>query len=307
MEIIFPLPLQFWRDVAEKCQWATFFHTPLWSAAYCETFPKFQDSSIGFITEKGIRAVFPLLFEEKKRFLKTVKHYKSMEPGAYGGIIAEAELEQEDIDSIIKHVTGLKNSKGRITGNPFKPFQMPSFLIKKEMETSVINLSSGFESVWKKFSRGQKSNIKQAQKKSLSVREASSEKDIISYYLIYEDTLKRWGEKTRISFPEKLFQNLFKRKSPDIGFWIAEKEQEAVAGILALRWHDKLIFWHGCSKQENFSDYPNNLLHFKAMKWACENNIKFYDMGSSMGIEGLLKFKKSFGAELRKYYAYRWK
>lgn len=298
--------MDFWNRVAERCPWATLFHAPLWPSVYCQTFPQFQIGSIGFVTEKGVRAVFPLLFEEKKRFLKTVKQYRSMEPGAYGGIIAEDELNQDEINEIIRHITGLKQSKGRITGNPFKSVEYPS-LIKKEMETSVVDLSCGFDGVWKKFSRGQKSNIKQAQKKGISVRQASSEADIRAYCQVYEETLDRWGDKTLIRFPDLLFLNLFNTRSPHVRFWVAEKTGQPVAGILALQWQDKLIFWHGCSKQEHFSDYPNNLLHFTAIKWACENRINVYDMGSSMGLEGLIRFKRSFGAEQRPYCAYRWK
>ena len=306
IKILNPVPIDFWQQIAGQCSWATFFHTPGWSSVLTETFPEFTMESIGFITQSGARGVIPFLAAEKKRLFKTIKKYRSMEPGVYGGIIADGEIGQEEIDYIIQYITSMKHTEGRIIGNPFKNFAFSPPLVKKEMSTYILDLSPGIDAIWKKFGRGQKSNIMQAGKKGVTIRRAESLQDIEHYGAIYDDTLERWGEKATIRFPQALFTNLFRTCDPHSTFWLAEKEGQIIAGIPVLQWSDNLIYWHGCSLQEFFKYYPNNLLHYTVIQWAYENNVRYYDMGPSLGMEGLLKFKKSFGAENVPFSAYRW-
>ncbi len=306
MKILNPVPVDFWQEVAESCPWATFFHTPAWATLYAKTFPQYAVASRGFVMESGARAVIPFLAEEKKRFLKRETKLKSVEPGVYGGIIADQELCQQEVDEIISHILKMKNTGGRIVGNPFKEFTFPSLFKKKELFTQVVDLSPGFDELWNRFSRGQKSNISQAQRKNISIRMAHSEQDIETYFAIYLQTVKRWGKKTVAEHPRELFLNLFRNRDAHIRFYLAEKEGRSIAGIIVLAWGKNLIYWHGCSLDEALKDYPNNLLHYSIIKWGCENGYTCYDMGPSMDMEGVIRFKSSFGAEKVFFKSYRW-
>jgi lipid II:glycine glycyltransferase (peptidoglycan interpeptide bridge formation enzyme) len=272
-----------------------------------KTFFGLTIASTGFECGSETRAVIPFIVEEKKQFLKTERKYKSMDPGVYGGIIADRELVQEDVDGIFASVLKLKSAGGRIVGNPFKPFSFPSQFKKKELYTQIIDLTSGFDAVRKRFSRGQKSNISQAQRKNIHIRWAETEQDIKHYCDIYMQTLKRWGGRTITRYPEQLFLNLFAQQDHHIRFLLAEKETKIIAGIIILAWQKKLLYWHGCSREEFFTDYPNNLLHYSALQWGCEQGFTHYDMGPSMDMEGVVRFKQSFGAENVWFSSYRWK
>jgi len=307
MRVLNPAPYDFWQNVADACPWATYFHAPGWALVIAKTFSQYAPAAIGFVMESGARAVMPFVVEEKKKLLKTIKRYKSMEPGVYGGLIADRDLTQPEVDEILGYVVTMKNAEGRIVGNPFKKIAFPAHMKARQMYTQVIDLSPGFDALWQGFSRGQKSNIKQAQKKRVAVRRAETQQDIAGYFDIYGQTLKRWGEKTIAAYPRRLFLNLFEQKDPHIQFHLAEKEGQVIAGIILLAWQKKLLYWHGCSREEFFRDYPNNLLHCEAIKWACENSFSYYDMGASMDMEGVVTFKKSFGAEHLDFASYRWK
>ena len=306
MEILNPVPLDFWQEVAEACPWATFFHTPAWAAIFAQTFPQYAVASRGFVMESGARAVIPFLAEEKKKFLKRETKLKSVEPGVYGGIIADQVVSPKEADEIISHILKMKDTGGRIVGNPFKEFALPSQFKKKELFTQVVDLTAGFDELWKHFSRGQKSNISQAQRKNITIRVAHSEQDIERYFAIYLQTVKRWGKKTVAAYPRELFLNLFRNRDAHIHFYLAEKEGRSIAGIVVLAWGKNLIYWHGCSLDEALKDYPNNLLHYAVIKWGCENGYISYDMGPSMNMEGVIRFKSSFGAEKVFFKSYRW-
>jgi lipid II:glycine glycyltransferase (peptidoglycan interpeptide bridge formation enzyme) len=306
MKILNPVPLDFWQEVAEACPWATFFHTPAWATIYAQTFPQYAIASRGFVMESGARVVIPFLAEEKKKFLKRETKLKSIEPGVYGGIIADQEISPQEVAEIIRHILKMKSTGGRIVGNPFKEFTLPSQFKKKELFTQMVDLTSGFDGIWGRFSRGQKSNISQAQRKNITIRLAQSEQDIETYFAIYLQTVKRWGKKTAAEYPQDLFLNLYRKNDPHIRFYLAEKDGRNVAGIIVLAWAKNLIYWHGCSLDEALKDYPNNLLHYAVIKWGCENGYTCYDMGPSMDMEGVVRFKSSFGAEKVFFKSYRW-
>ena len=91
MRIIKNVDDQFWLDVARKCDYATFFHTPYWHRLAEKTFPHYQDVTLGVELDTGTRAVIPLL--ETGRVGKGLfRSMVSTFAGCYGGLIADGPL-----------------------------------------------------------------------------------------------------------------------------------------------------------------------------------------------------------------------
>lgn len=292
-----------WHDIASICPWATYFHTPNWAGVIEKTFQDFSIASKEFILDSGARVVMPFVLRSKRKiFIK--KEFKSMEPGVYGGVIADRDISQQDMDQISEYLLRIKNASIRIVGNPFKNFSLTSGFKSKEMITHIVDLVPEFSIMQKKFSRGLKSNINQAKKK-VTIRRAETEDDIERYYEIYKHTVNRWGESASTVFPIGLFMNIYMLKDPNAAFWLAEADGKIVAGIIVLSWNKSLIYWHGCALKQYFKYYPNNLLHATVMEWACEHGFEKYDMGASMSLEGVIRFKESFGAKPYKFMSYR--
>ncbi len=307
MHVLDPVPVETWQTTAEKCQWATYFHTPRWAAFIATVFPEFREGGIGFQLDDDTHVVLPSVVRRKKRVIKKKDEHKSMEPGVYGGFIAERLLSQEEINTLCAHLLARKNLAGRIVTSPFMPMQLTGSFSAKDMHTHVVTLGPEFDQIRKKFNRGQKSNINQARKKGVTVRRADHARDIDQYYSIYQETLERWGDKTTAEYPKNLFQQLFAMEDPGVSFWLAEAEGTAIAGILVLSWNNNMLYWHGCALQDYFKHYPNNLLHAEVMQWGCENGFQYYDMGASLDMEGVARFKESFSAHKSVFQSYRWK
>ncbi len=260
MEKLDTVPRDFWHDVAAKCPWATYFHTPGWAEIIAGTFPEFTVSSIGLILDSGSRTVIPSVLRRKKGLLRH-REYKSMEPGVYGGIIADRDLSRDEVAQIDRCILKKRNSSGRLVESPFKQFSLSSRYKSKKMTTHILSLEPGVDLIRKKFSRGQKSNINQAKRKNVAVRRAETEDDVEQYYYIYQQTVERWGTGAKAAYPQRFFMNIFLQKDPDASFWLAEIEGRTVAGIVVLSWNTNIIYWHGCALKEYFKFYPNNLLH----------------------------------------------
>jgi hypothetical protein len=296
-----------WDEVARACPWATYFHTAAWAGCMAETFPGYTAEALGCILADGTPVVLPCVVKKKKRLLRLVKDYKSMEPGVYGGFMAPRPLVPDDIERLAAAVLGIRGASGRMVETPWQPLNLPASFISKNLSTHIVALSPDFDMLQKQFSRGQKSNLSQARRKQVVVRRAETGMDIDAYFSLYTETVKRWGAPAGAVYSKELFARLFAAKDPHIMFRLAEVEGRIAAGIIALAWGRTIIYWHGAALQEFFKHYPNNLLHAELMAWGCANGYLLYDMGPSAGLEGVAKFKESFGAQARDFKSYRWK
>ncbi len=298
---------ELWHGTAAACTWAVFFHTPLWADCMAGAVPGCRPACLGFELEDGTPALLPAVARSKKRLLTTGTEYRSTEPGTYGGFIAPRTLTPQECRAMGRLLLDAKKTGGRIVETPGMPLGLEAPFRAKKMTTHVVDLTEGYDQVRKNFNRGQKSNINQAIKKGVSVRQAQNAADIEAYCRIYRRTLERWGDSAAAAYPDTLFERLFEHRDAGIAFWLAEADSTVIAGILVLSWNNLAVYWHGCALKEYFRHYPNNLLHARVMEWACEKGFHTYDMGASIGIEGVRRFKESFGARGVEYTAYRWK
>jgi hypothetical protein len=302
-----PVSKNLWDEVALACPWATYFHTAAWAGCMADTFPGFTAEALGCALEDGTPVVLPCVVKKKKRLLRQVKDYKSMEPGVYGGFIAPRLLAPQETERLAAAVLRIKGSSGRIVETPWQHLNLKGSFIAKKLSSHIVELGPEFETLQREFSRGQKSNLSQARRKLIKVRPAATWQDIEAYFSLYQETVKRWGETAGAVYSKELFMKLFNMQDEHIIFTLAEVEHKIVAGIIALAWGRTIIYWHGAALQEFFKHYPNNLLHAELMAWGCANGFKLYDMGPSAGLEGVARFKESFGAQARDFKSYRWK
>jgi hypothetical protein len=298
----------FWEEIAAKNSQCTFFHTPLWHEIVVSSYRDYAITTKGFVFEDGTRAVFPLIKKKSGGILKGKTRLKSSVFGGYGGIISEKKLTQQQQDQIHRHLLSLHASLS-IDGNPFSSYTVPDTFNKRKDFTQVFTLGSEDELVGR-LSRGAKSNLNQARKKGVSIRTAQNEEDVRAYYMIYQDTLKRWGEATLLVYPEKLFMNIFSKQGDSVKIWLAEIDQTIIAGAVIFYWNQVVSYWHGAALKDYLDCYPNNLLHMEIIKDACHKDFRYYDFGPSGGQDGVVRFKKSFGAEKREFLSghrkYRW-
>jgi len=307
MEILKSPSISLWEEIVKNSEHATFFHSPTWIKILEKTYPKYSNATMGFIFKSGNRAIFPLVAEHSKGILlKKVKH-KSMALGVYGGILAEKRLNPEETEKLFAHLTSCDIIDLKIVENPLDQYNPPDTFVAKPMFTHILNLSSDFEQLMKKISRGRIRNIREAQKKGVTVRLADSLEDYEHYYHNYQKSLKRWGNEVGTTYPLELFLNTFEIRDPGIKLWLAEKERKIIAGVLAFYCNDIVILWHGYSLPEYLDYYPSSLLHMEMITDGCANGYRIYDLNPSVERKGVVQFKESLSAKRLDFKAYHWK
>lgn len=292
--------IQSWEKLIRTSPEATFFHTPLWHKIVAQTYKEYSIATREFSFNDGLQAIFPCIQTKTKGFLKGEERLKSSVFGAYGGIVSNSDLTQSHQNQIYGYLLGLK-ARISIVTNPFSTYTLPDAFICKDSFTQIFPLQDEDNSPFQRLSRGAKSNLNQAKKKSVTVRTARTEQEIASYYAIYQNTLRRWGDNTFITYPKELFDEIVRKAGNSAKIWIAEKEEKIIAGAVIFYWNNIVSYWHGASLQDYFSCYPNNLLHMEIIKDASAKKYQYYDFGPSGGQEGVVRFKRSFGTEKRAF------
>jgi hypothetical protein len=296
--------VELWDQVVSWSEYATFFHTSTWAQIIAQTYPHFHIASKGFVLDDGVVAIVPLLGStERNRYFKW---YESMFPGVYGGAVAERNLTRTEVNYIFQHLANAHTARIHVMGNPYTDHDLPPSYIRSPLYTHVLSLDKGFDAIFKSYSKGHKADTKKARRMGVEVGVAETEEEFRSYYETYEDSLRRWGDSTLISFPYTLFKQIYCRRSENIKLWVAKVDGEIVSGSLIFYHNRHAVWWHGATRESYFSYCPGHLLTTEIIKDACQGGFSYYDFNPSGGLKGVERYKKSFGAQPVYFYSYVW-
>lgn len=290
-----------WQEIADKCEYATFFHTPTWLRVFAETYPNRSIRTKKFIFDDDTEVILPLIRIRNARGL--VHSYLSNVAGVYGGWISDTTLSMEQMHKILNWIyKHLKNFTWRV--NPFDPNTNGCDLVAHYIEqgndtTHVLHIKQFNDEteLKKNYQRGVRRRINQAIKKGLSIKKAETWKEWDRYYSIYEEALRRWAHKATSYYPIELFRNIYNKKHPKVNLWLAKYEGTIIGGNLNFYHNKHCVQWHGVCKEEFFKFGVTPFLIHNIITNALLNGYSCYDFNPSGGHESVKTFKKSFGAQ----------
>lgn len=175
------------------------------------------------------------------------------------------------------------------------------------MSTQVLELTQGFDQIWKGFRKGHRADVKAARRKGVEVSVATALQEVNAYYEAYRDALQRWGKQASGFYPKRLFRNLFERPeySEAIKLWLAHLNGEVIGGAWVFYHRDHTVYWHGTVHSAYMAYHPAHLLVAMAIEDACRSGFRWFDFNPSGGLQGVEHFKSGFGAQRLEFYVYR--
>ncbi|MDD5259270.1 MAG: GNAT family N-acetyltransferase [bacterium] len=283
-----------WDQIWANCLYATYFHSREWAEIW-NVYKKGSYYPVPKLISfsDGRKAIIPLSYHGK-HCKGLIKDYISSPVWTYGGWISEDNLGNEHALLLSNYMLNkCGNLYWRV--NPYDPN-----LVKTEVEplmdfTHVLDLSLGSGRIIKGFSRGNISSLHKAQRHGVTVRIASTIGDWQEYFTIYEDSLSRWGEKASSRYGWELFNEIFKRNSPDVKLWLAVYQDKIISGALCFYSKRHVVYWHGATLASYFDYRPANLLMHEIIMDSCSQGYSWFDFNPSGGHKGVIAFKESFG------------
>ncbi len=146
-------------------------------------------------------------------------------------------------------------------------------------------------------------NIRLASKKGVSIKIATSKKELKDFYNILLVTAKRNKFMVR---SYKYFSDIWDIfvKEGYAKLFLAYYQDKLIAGAMSFMFAQKAWYIYGASSNEYRNLMPNYALQWEMIQWASEEKCRFYDFGGVSGdlnpdnpLYGLYKFKKGFNPD----------
>jgi len=290
-----------WDYAWRKCPYSTFFHSREWAGIWADyTIGRISPDPMGIELSDGTKIVLPFSRHKIKNNIFSLlvkKHISSPAAGTFGGWLSDTTLDHSKQALLINFITKrYPNLEWRI--NPYEKMLLPiEYICLREDKTHTLDLSIGFDKIYHRWTKGHASAVRKAQKTGIEICVAKSVDEWKSYFCVYEHTLNRWGEKATSNYSWNLFDIIFRLNSSNITLWLARYNGLVIAGALCFYSPTHVVYWHGAALSDYFDIRPVNLLMYKIIKNACDNNYLWFDFNPSGKHEGVSAFKKSFGCE----------
>lgn len=146
--------------------------------------------------------------------------------------------------------------------------------------TLVIDVSKGHDVLDKGMNRNSRRQVRLAKKSGVVIKEGAID-DIGLFFNLMSETCKRQGTRPNPGSVEALGQlwRAFARHNR-LRVFFAEYNHEVIAGLLNIVFGRTVYLW---KKGWNFKGrecYPNDLLYYEILHWACSNNFNHCDFAA---------------------------
>lgn len=281
-----------YEEFLSKRPEATIYHTLLWKKVIDTSFNYKSIYLVTKDTKNKIHAIFPLYC------VKTLLgcRLESIPFSIYGGAIGDKEF----IKKMIKKAIQLKeelNCNCILVKQPSadldKEFEKNAFIKHKNRLNQYINIEKP-ELLWKQIKKSNRNAIRQGLKNGLKLERVKKNPNIEEFYRLDLMTRKRTGFLPPPSIHYKKMWEILHPKGYLEIFNIKHNDQ-TIASALFLLFNKKIICACAASDTKNLKLRPNNLLLWKVLEWAYENNYETLDLGMTLlDGGGLIFFKNSF-------------
>jgi len=157
-------------------------------------------------------------------------------------------------------------------------FQELGYSNKGEINEYFVNVRKSAEELWRSISHNKRRNIKKAMKEGVEVIRSHDVDDLLTFYSMLEDTQRRRGFST---YPLSWFEAAWTIREPEelARVFLARLEGETISGIFVVTHGKNVYALAAASLEKGWRVRPNDLMHWKAMEWACETGFSKYYMG----------------------------
>jgi FemAB-related protein (PEP-CTERM system-associated) len=156
----------------------------------------------------------------------------------------------------------------------------------------VLALSPDPAGVWRQLDGAARSQIRKAERSSLSIESGGAEK-LDEFYAIYTARMRDLGSP---SHDRAFFRATLTGFGPRARIILVRKGATPIGGLVALAFKDTFVVpWASCLK-EYFALCPNMLLYWETIRAACDERFERFDFGRSSRDSGTYRFKRQWGA-----------
>ena len=149
------------------------------------------------------------------------------------------------------------------------------------------------EILWKGFKAKLRSQIKRAQRESMTVKFGGIEL-VPSFYEVFSANMRDLGTPV---WTMEIFRQIASRFSDGSTVCIVELDGRPIAAAFLIGYKDLIEIPSASSLREFNRLSPNMLLYWSVLEYACLQGYRYFDFGRSSPGTGTYKFKEQWGAD----------
>jgi lipid II:glycine glycyltransferase (peptidoglycan interpeptide bridge formation enzyme) len=141
----------------------------------------------------------------------------------------------------------------------------------------IVNLEGGAQKLWTSIHHNKRRNIKRALEQGVEVTQSHNNEDLKTFYSLLEVTVKREGF---TPYPHTLFEAIWNKYDPELSsVFLAKWKGKSISGVFVVVQGKTAYALNAGSLVEGFQVRPNDIMHWKAMEWACARGYSKYNLG----------------------------
>ncbi|MNX12259.1 hypothetical protein D3C86_420360 [compost metagenome] len=298
MEVHWGLARSEWLDRLHACPGATYFHTPMWLDGVVAAFGG-RVMGVEFRFPDGAWAIVPMTIKPYAKGL--FQHGYAGESGVYGGVLSPSPLSPEQ-EAAVYAVLASRYANLQVFGNPYAAASLPEGAGWERLEhsTHILELESP-EALRAGFSRGCRARGNKARRAGIKTEVVAAPEGAAIYYGLYLDSIRRWGEKVTWIRPLTFFEAVLARGEPHAVLHLARYQGRPAAAMIVCAWGERAHYLAGAADASVMEHCPSNLLMEDVADYWQSRGMRLLDLGSSNGLDGVKRFKESFGAKPLSY------
>ena len=279
-------------ELLTNIQFHNFFNTSLWVNILESSFPGFSARWITARRGNVLVGFMPVIFIKRGFFY----FLRSLPFGTYGTPVAE----NTDISLLLlKHFLKISTSfrcldaSAAIFDSGWKEWvdQAGSYEV---IENRIVELEGNFDDYkMRKVNNSKRKACKKCEKAGVIVRPLEKKEEIINFYDIYTAKAVCWGGIH--PFPFRFFMELFRKGGDAVVMLGAFLDGRMLGGHIDFYYGNMAQAWQAGVSEEANKYGISPYLAVLAIEEAYNRGMKYFNLGSSGGDEGLIYFKKSIG------------
>jgi hypothetical protein len=309
-----------WRRALAMDSHAVISQTPAWMDCICGA-GGYEDATRAYEAPDGRTLILPLA---RARPLGIHVGLESSLPWGWGtgGIVsADGQLSARDVGAVAGDLSRRFALRIAVRPGPAREDAwdtgVPRTVPRTRHMVQTVDLTGGFDDVWKRFSGSVRRACAKAQRSDLVVESDDTGRLVGVFDALYRTSVARWAGgrwgrvrvaqlRARLREPRRKFERVAESLGPSCSIWVAWRGGKAAAALLLLSHGDHVTYWRGAMDTVvEGGTRANDLLHRMAIEDACRSGRRFYHMGESAPASPLARFKRGFAAEEHYYTAYR--
>jgi hypothetical protein len=306
-----------WTQILPLDPNALVSHTPAWMDCIC-TSGRFEDVTRAYATPEGHQLILPLA---RKRLPGGL--VSSMPFGwSTGGLISSrGRLTAEDVADV---VNDLMSQRALLIG--VKPSAataaawaraVPERVTRTQHLTHTVDLSGGFDAVWRRFAGSVRSRCRHAERLGVTVECDDTGRFMPVFYALYRKSVERWAGqqheprwlarwRARCRDPWEKFRTVSERLGPGCRVWVAWRAGEPLAADVVLVHGQHALRWRGAMDIDVArTSGAAQLLVCRSLEEACSTGQRYFHLGESAPSSNLARTKTKYGGSGLHFTGYR--